>query len=259
MPAIKGIARSLGGSTGPSGRKGRARTGSLFYIALDDTKGKKHLRNLQGKFIALEASLDGLHARLASDLVARMVSNLQESLLRPGVSTSRLADALEHRDNRVSDRFGFGAGNIPFLDRSQAKYWRAIELGSTAHLGHKLTGVWGATLTGSDTGGGKYGPYPLAGPEYSPFSGRRSDRLIPMSRKRAYNLLRASGYARRGRGSANSTKGIISVPIRAHLYMRKAYQWSRTSYAAEVQKAFANAGLPVPKKGKARAGKPRVR
>lgn len=253
--ATRGIARKLGASSGPSGRRGRARTGTLFYIAVDDTKAKKRLRDLQGKFVALNGHLAGLNARQAEMLVERMVTNLQESLLRPGVSTKRLETALKDQENRVSDRFGFGAGKISFLDRSQAKYWRAIELGSTAHLGRTITGVWGESMSGRTARGGAYGPYPLAGPAYTPFGANSSGRLIPMTRKQAYGVLRKAGYARRGAGSANSTRGVIHEPIRAHLYMRKAYQWSRTNYARAVQDEFVKAGLPKPKPGRGK-GKP---
>ena len=245
--------RKLGASTGPGGRAYRARSGMLFASSSADI-GIERLNRLKGRFANTQGQIAEVNRRLASTLVDLMIEELGASIVRPGVSTGRLARALEDPRNRRADQFGLGVGNPEFLDASAAKYWRAIELGTRKFVGKKIRGVWGDSLTGAYGGRGKYGPYPLAAGPFTAFGQGAGGRLRPMGRAQAYKALRESGAVSRGGGRMPAVSGIITQPIEPHLYMRNA--WDRLDIKARsrevVAEVFRDAGLPIPKPSKGR-------
>ena len=244
--------RKIGASTGPGGRAYRARSGMLYASASADV-GIERLNRIKGKFANTQGQIAEVNRRLAKVLVDLMIEELAQSIVRPGVSTGRLARALEDPRNRRADQFGLGVGDPEFLDASQAKYWRAIELGTRKFVGKKIRGVWGDSLTGTYGGRGKYGPYPLADSPFTAFGAGSGGRLRPMGRGAAYKALRASGGTGT-RAQLGAVEGFIQRPIEPHLYMRNA--WDRLDVKARsrevVAEVFREAGLPVPKPSKGR-------
>lgn len=100
---------------------------------------------------------------------------------RRDVSTGRLRNALMNRKNVVIRPFGFGVGVPSWLNRSQAKYWRQIDRGSTVHVErHNLyIGIWGGTRT-NRWSGGRTGRWMVPGAPYSATGDNRSGKFLPM-------------------------------------------------------------------------------
>ena len=139
---------------------------------------------------------------MATELQQMVVEEYEKSVLRPNVATGRLAKAtldprnvdLEAGGDAAPD--GFSIGVSSFLNRSQAKYWRQIESGTSRHVGRKIAGVWGSKLTGrwAPAPSGRYAitgaPFAVrgagTGQKFQPFrtwSGSESD-LIGNPRRR---------------------------------------------------------------------------
>jgi hypothetical protein len=102
------------------------------------------------------AQIRDLNANVAKAFQAHVIETYQAMpLKRPGVSSGRLEKALANPENRTYSTFGWGVGNIDYLDRSEAKYWRMIEEGSAGiygggrgMIGQKIYGVWGGSIQG---------------------------------------------------------------------------------------------------------------
>jgi hypothetical protein len=200
---------TIGGSSGP---KGIRMFGGLLYVTASAEVGIDRMqRDVNGRFLPnMQRHVAEANRRMAAELATAMAEKLDETLVRKGASTGRLKEALLDPRNRSADQFGFAVGNVDYLDTSQAKYWRAIEQGTSYFVGKMITGVWGRK-----TGG-----------PFTPFGERNpNEKLHPMSQKEARRVLRAAGYRRtKGGGDQLRTRGIIQEPIHAHSYMQGAWE-----------------------------------
>lgn len=223
------VSSAVGAAVGSQGTARRAHAGLIFF-SMDTEAFVGAIRDKMGRFTKAQSQMAEVNRRLALELAEAVVEQLETSYERPGASTGRLAQAMMDSRNRRADQFGFGVGVISFLDESQAKYWRAIEQGTTHFLGKQLTGYW--------LDGGEVAPFGVPNP---------AGRFVPGSRKSAYEILRAAGHTSR---EASRTKGIIKVPIEPHRYLSEA--WGefnvRERTVAAVQEVFRELGLPVPQR-----------
>lgn len=236
-----------GSGGGDKGRAFRATHGVLFASA--GIKAGLLGRDAGGRYTTFQNELYAVNQRLAEELQALMLERLESSRVpsRRGVASGRLAAALGDRRNRQVTNAGFGVGSIAWLDKSEAKYWRSIEVGTSQFVGNEIPmGLWGDTLSGSYGGSSRFGPYPLATGSWSVSGTRRSDRLRPMGKSFAYRHLIEGGMARREAFLALRTqKAIITQPIEAHRYMAGAWSdfhaGSRTT--AAVRRALRISGI----------------
>ena len=188
---------------------------------------------------------DGLARKAAEILERQVLTGSRARGKRGSVSTGRLKRVVLNPQNRHSDKHGFAVGSPLFMDRSEAKYWRAIEQGTSHFVGKRIYGIWGGTLTGMRGGGGQFGPYPIAGFPLSGFGKAGNGRLRPMGRKRAYSLLRRS-Y---GMNPASATAligmgwGTIKHPIQSHRYFHQA--WEEFGTKQKAREALRDAAREV--------------
>lgn len=216
------------GSKGPDARRTRARNAgqSFAYVYADGALVQQALRNALGQFSTDQSSAEQVFHELGIELQRLMVKKLNETIVRPGVSTGRLARALMDPRNRTftrpgQGRFAMAVGNEEFLDNSEAKYWRAVEQGTSHFVGRLIRGVWGDKISG-EMPGGAYGPYPRAVEPFSRFGASTGGRLRPMGAKYAYAALRGAGYS--ATDARNGRAGIIQRPIMPHRYMDLAWR-----------------------------------
>lgn len=231
-----------GSSGGDKGRTFRRTHGTLFASAGMKAGGLG--RDAGGRYSTFQNELNHINLKLAIELQQMMADRLEDSRVasRRGVASGRLEAALLDRRNREVTNNGFGVGKISWLDSSQAKYWRSIEVGTSQFVGNLIpVGLWGATLTGGYGGTSRYGPYPIAGgPFSSSGGGRRNGRVRPMGRTYAYRLLAESGMRKRDAFLMTRAKqSVIQRPILAHRYMAGA--WSDFRPAARVTAAVTHA------------------
>lgn len=149
------LAMKLGAAEGAVGParipKGQPGAGTFTF----DTRTHREIRDL--------------NASAAKTFQAHLVETYQATpLKRPGVSSGRLEKALANPDNRFDGLFGWGVGDVKYLNGSVAKYWRMIEEGSadiyahgTGMIDKKIYGVWGGSIAGYYTG--RWGEVPMAG------------------------------------------------------------------------------------------------
>lgn len=239
--------RIRGGSFGSAAGRGFRRQFGVLYAA-SGLNEEGFARDARGRFITFQSVLRDRNERMAEELQLLMAFKLEESRVpsRRGVASGRLEAALLDPRNRTATTFGFGVGKISWLDKSEAKYWRSIEVGTSQFVGNQLpVGLWGASLTGEYGGSSRFGPYPLAGGPFSPTGGRRSDRMRPMGKSFAYRHLIESGMRRRDAFLASRRRGIITQPIEAHHYMRDAWRDFHVpaQAIASMEAALAAAGL----------------
>lgn len=237
--ARKAFSKALQGPRSKPGAAGRfGAANGLLGVVVEFTK-LGVLRNPDGTFTSLQGHVADANAKLAVELAESTAAAAQGSLVRPGVSSGRLAAALLHRDNRRSSAIGYGVGRPEFLDKSQARYWRQIDQGFAGHLNREIRGVFGSSLEGG--GPNSRG---VAGPAFTGIGaeGQRGGRLLP----KGYSLLR------RGIGKERSTRGVIQVPIAPHQYFRRGWDSfdakTRTTEVVrqEVSNAFGGKGVPTP-------------
>lgn len=240
-----------GSSGGDKGRDFRRTNGVLFASA--GMKGSGSLgRDARGHFTTFQNELYHINLKLALELQEMMAERLEASRVpsRRGVASGRLEAAILDRRNRFVHNFGFGVGVISWLDKSEAKYWRAIEVGTRQFVGNKLPfGIWGSTLTGAYGGRSSFGPYPLAGPPWSATGAQRDGRLRPMGKTYAYRHLVASGMARRDAFKASRARAVIQRPIEAHHYMHGAWRDFRPAArtTAAIKRALRTSGISGPR------------
>lgn len=212
--------RGRGSGAGIASREG------LLFVQGNTAGIDAYLRDARGRFVTAGSSQTaGINYRLARELADLAVEELRSQIQRPSVSSKRLERAILDQRNIYADQFGFGVGNPSFLDFSEAKYWRAIEQGTTYFVGKKIRGVWGAPL-GGGTGTGKYGDYAIPRGPYSGFGEATGQKLYPLGRVSA---IRALGTDRRkGTGGAPDmrlrTSGVIEKPITPKRYFRQAWE-----------------------------------
>jgi len=113
-----------------------------------------------------------------------IVDALETSIVRPGVSTGRLARATGDARNITWSAEGFAVGSAAFLDRSAAKYWRTIDQGTAAVWSKPFVGrayfvsrsrAFGSTIAGFNANGA------YAGPDWSQAGASTGDKFNPMS------------------------------------------------------------------------------
>lgn len=205
---------------------------------------------------------------MAQRLAAQMVKELQSGLRRPNVSTGRLAKALMDPQNMAATAYGFGVGNPNWLDRSPAKYWRAIEEGTTFFLGDIIGGMWGANAEGAqarppwsgfgESTGGKYVRFNAEVGRYAAAENkkRRSAAIKTRNanRPKGSKSRRQAVIGQRGIHSAQINKsrfrttGEIRVPIYAHNYMSDAWRhFPAREIGLQISKALLRDMMPTPK------------
>ena len=113
-------------------------------------------------------------------------------------------------------------GDVPFLDQSEGKYWRAIEQGTRRFVGQTMRGYWA---------GGATGPY------YGFDNTRSQDRFIPRGRADALKVLQRQ--KRRSAEASNAVKGRIQKPIMPHNYFRTA--WREFNVPQQSERALTDA------------------
>lgn len=197
---------SLGGSAGPKGVTLKLAGGMLYITASADVGMNRVQRGFNGRFLPdMQRYVSAANKRLAAELQQAMADQLEETRVRSEITTGRLKRALLDPRNARADQHGFAVGDVDYLDNSEAKYWRAIEQGTTHFVGKELKGVWGPTADGP----------------YSPF-GRRTkhETFIPMGLTYARQTLRAAGYDK----DEIRVRGVIEEPIHPHRYMERAWE-----------------------------------
>ena len=200
------------------------------------------LRDKKGRFTSSQADAANLFYNLARELQRAQVNAFRESRKRPGIATGKLERALMDERNIVVDRFGFAVGNEDWLDSSDALYWRAIDQGTSAHVGRTIKGIWGE----SNRGG-------VPGPDWSPFGPPAGDIFRPMGQKYAYHVLRSAGY---GSKDSKRTKGVIEKPIEAQEFMRRGWKkFNPSRSASQLMKKWYGDQFVEPKRGPRRPPK----
>lgn len=118
---------------------------------------KIRVRNERGHFTSAQAQLfaDAREQMILQQ--GEVGARIRNNMVRKSVSTGRLLRVTMDPKNVVSartseDQFTVGLGNVEWLDRSIARYWRTIEEGSAAtwtkrsFMSLNLQGIWGPNL-----------------------------------------------------------------------------------------------------------------
>ena len=106
----------------------------------------------------IEKVLEAANHRMASELQYLVLEALEEGRVqsRRGVSTKRLETALADPRNVKVSGGRMAVGRVAFLNRSEAKYWRQIDSGTSVHVGRlQGRGYWidGSGRATSNMGG----------------------------------------------------------------------------------------------------------
>lgn len=191
-------------------------------------------KNRQRTWTEIERVLSRYYVVMAADLQRLVTEEYQRERRRPKVSTGRLDEATLDERNRRIDKGGFGIGLPTYLNRSQAKYWRQIEYGTSVHRGRYLYGMFGATLTGSYSkrGNAQFGPAwsyvgRATGGGFTPKA-----ELPEAFRSRHFSGPRKvnGGYKNQEKGGySRGTRLIIGKSIDAQRGYKKAYERFRAS------------------------------
>lgn len=158
-------------------------------------------------------SMDQVARDTQDDVANRLVRDLK----RPGAASGRL-EALTRSDrNRKTTKRYFGIGDLRALERDRSvPYALAIEAGSKAALGRRLTGFWQ----------GSGGPRPFGSPT-------NSQRFYASSASVARAMLAEAG-------ADGPVSGIVRHPIEAHRDYRKTvfYFKPQQKMAAALRRAY---------------------
>lgn len=135
-----------------------------FAFRLTGADMNKVVRTDGGRFVAggFQTEARAANKNLAYGALGYVARTIESNVKRPTVSSGRLISVTLDRQNAFASPFNAGVGNIDFLNRSNAKYWRFIEEGSAAAWGAgrftslQLVGFFGATLQGSGRAGPAY-------------------------------------------------------------------------------------------------------
>jgi len=141
------------------------------------------------RFLSTQRQAAQVNRRVARGVQDGAAVYTYDKLLRPSVSTGRLMRAYRDPGHYMpapgGSQFGFQLFNVDKLDRSEAKYWRAIEYGTREVFGGRWTGPmvdaegiplfgrWGGSISGSYTN--RWGKVPRAG---SPWGASRGKLLV---------------------------------------------------------------------------------
>lgn len=166
-------------------------------------------------------ALRDINRRRAKELQADVVDNVRRGIQRRTVSSGRLAAVTGDPRNATWDDFGYGVGDIDFLDRSIAKYWRQIEQGYEGHVGRTIHGFWGGSITRIS------GDRVYAGAPWYRHGSRRSDMFIPATGFREQGRFAKFGANDDEETAARSVPNFartttIKNPIEAHYDYRDA-------------------------------------
>lgn len=179
-------------------------------------------RGAKGRFISPEQSYRLLaeHNRdSAIRLQADVVDNIEGAIVRRRVSTGRLLKVTADPRNRfVNGRFGFGVGDVDYLDGSMAKYWRQIEEGTDVHVGREIRGFWGGTISGFY--GNDWGRVPRGGAPFTAMGDATGGKFIPRKTGKYFD---SAGYSHKKfrPGLKRIKKTVIENEIEAtHSYQR---------------------------------------
>jgi hypothetical protein len=152
---------------------------------------------------------------LSVELQADVARRVEMNLARPSAATGALKALTSSPRNRMTTPGFFGVGAIPFLaaDKKVA-YALAIEAGSRASLGRRLSGVW---MTPGGTA------IPFGAPS-------KDQRFVRMN----------SSLARHTLGGAGKTSGVVTRPILAHRSYRKSVQYFKPQQrtAAAIRRIY---------------------
>jgi hypothetical protein len=145
--------------------------------------------------------------KIAEGLQRAVVREVGAGLARPSASTGKLAKVTASNRNAsfttTNNRVFLGVGSIQWLlNNKQVRYALAIEGGSQAAVGRKITGLWMAG-TGRPTGFGRP---------------TKTQTFVAMSAKEASKTLVAAGR------KSFRVSGIIHTPILPHGDYRTAVQ-----------------------------------
>lgn len=155
--------------------------------------------------------------QVAQETQDDVADRLGRGLKRPGASSGRL-EALTRSDrNRSTTRRYFGVGNLKLLERDRGvPYALAIEAGSRAAVGRRLTGFWG----------GPGGPRSFGAPS-------TTQRFYASSASAARAALAEAG-------DDGPVSGIVRRPIEAHRDYRKTvfYFKPQQKMAAALRRAY---------------------
>lgn len=157
-------------------------------------------------------------SQVALDTQRDVGARLEKGLKRPTASSGRLQALTLSDRNRTSTRRYFGVGNLKLLERDRSvPYALAIEAGSRAALGRRLTGYWQ----------GQGGPRPFGAPN-------------PTHRFYASSARTARAILAEGQGQDGPVSGIIRRPIEAHRDYRKTvfYFKPHQKMAAALRRAY---------------------
>lgn len=254
----------LSGGTFASGKNASSarafrRDGGFMFVVGQLRIQEFLIRGANGRFLPeVQHRFANANRVLAEQLQEEIAERLEDVRVqsRRGVSSGRLREAILSPKNVVAApggmQFGFGVMNTEWLDQSQAKYWRSIEVGTHHFVGKEIRGVWGGSLTGEYGGQSPFGPYPIAGPPFTMFGANKAGRLYPggaskgtdarrEARRSAYARMRAGGATAKGARDARNggTKGIIQRPIQPERYAIGA--WEEFGMKAKIEKAFTDA------------------
>jgi hypothetical protein len=134
---------------------------------------------------------------LSLELQRMTVAEIEPTLVRRTASSGRLEAVTASRRNREVTNEGFTVGIPSFLETSQAKYALAVNFGTRAHIGRRITGVW------------------IEGGQFRRFGSPASNGIFRTTRyTTAINLTRGEG---------GEVVGMIKEPISAHNYYKTAW------------------------------------
>lgn len=220
---------------------GAAGRGALY--GQFDFQATSLFRDPKGLFTTFGSEVYTANERLALKLQKLVAQSLRQSLVRPRTSTGMLERALLNQRNRIVTNAGFGVGIPSYLDDSAAKYWEQIDVGSTAHLGQKMKGLWGDTIAyrGPDyIKGDPTSQRDIVG-DVTPFGAGAGQGFRPFSASSAKQALRDAGHPTKG------YSGVIKKAIEPHEYFRAGWDalGGLNGIQQEYDRAFRAIGFKV--------------
>lgn len=169
----------FGRAGGSHGHQYAAKHGALFIFAAtyNNARGAK---GWYTQFIEDQRQMNRDTALEYQEIVVRNITEDIAAGGRRAVSTGRLLNVTRDARNVKSSEDFWVVGIMPYLDTSQAKYWRTQEEGTQrawkrSFIGDPLIGVWGGTI-GPFAGGS-------AGPPFTSAGANRSGKFLPYKRE----------------------------------------------------------------------------
>lgn len=211
-----------------------------------DFQATSLFRDPKGLFTTFGSEVYTANERLALKLQDLVAQSLRHSLVRPRTSTGMLERALLDKGNRIVTNAGFGVGIPAYLDDSAAKYWEQIDQGSTVHLGQKMRGLWGDTISyrGPDYVRGDHTSQREIEGDATPFGAGTGQGFRPFGKDAAQRALRKAGYE--GKALHRYT-GVIAKAIEPHEYFKEGWEalGGLEGIREEYDRAFRAIGFKV--------------